>query len=264
MNPDQAADHDRPATARSADHELVDGHAGRVGQLAHDRRGVWRGIRRGGGPLVRFGVLAVGVAALGAAVLWAGIPSPETWSTLVNQAGGWAPILAVLTTAVLALAVVPRPVMAAIAGVLFGPWLGAVVVLTGAWTGAMAAYAVGRWLGRDLILTYSRTTRADQWIVRQGLLGVVVARVLPLAPFGLISYGYGLTGVPARVFGLGTLIGTVPSTVVYANVGAAALSPGSPGFFVSLAAAGTLAAGGLVAGRYARRRQQPASPVTTR
>lgn len=211
-------------------------------------------------PLLKFGVLAVGVAALGAAALWFGWPSPATWSTRVSQAGGWAPIVAVLTAAVLALAVVPRPVMAAVAGVLFGPWLGAVVVLAGAWIGAMAAYTAGRWLGRDLILAYSRITRIDRWIVRQGLLGVIVARLLPLAPFGLISYGFGLTGVPARVFGLGTLIGSVPSTVVYANVGAAALSPGSPGFFISLAAAGTLTAAGLAAGRYARRRRvEPAT-----
>jgi uncharacterized membrane protein YdjX (TVP38/TMEM64 family) len=66
---------------------------------------------------------------------------------------------------------------------------------------------------------------------------VLTLRLLPVAPFGLVSYAFGATGVRLRAYLAGTALGAVPSTVVYATLGAHALSPGSPGFVYSLLAA---------------------------
>lgn len=200
-------------------------------------------------PLLRFAVLVAGVAGLAATVLVVGMPAPDTWAEQVAGPGGWALVWAVGGTVVLAVALVPRAVLAAAGGLLFGPALGAAVVLAGVGVGAVVAFAAGRWLGRDLVLAHRRAAVIDGWLVQQGLLGVIVARLLPVAPFGLVSYGYGLTGVPLSVFWLGTMVGAAPTTVVFANLGAAALSPGTPGFVISLLAAVALAAAGVVVGR---------------
>lgn len=203
-------------------------------------------------PLLRFTVLVLGVAGLAVTVLVVGMPPPDTWAELVAGAGGWAAVWAVAGTVVLAAAMVPRAVLAAAGGLLFGPAVGAAVVLAGVGVGAVVAFAAGRWLGRDLVLAHRRAAVIDRWFVRQGVFGVIVARLLPVAPFGLVSYGYGLSGVPLSVFWLGTMVGAAPSTVVYANLGAAALSPGTPGFVISLLAALALGAAGVTVGHRLR------------
>lgn len=206
-------------------------------------------------PLLRFAVLVLAVACLAVTVLVVGVPAPDDWAESVAHAGGWAPVWAVAGTALLAAALVPRAVLAAAAGLLFGPLVGTAVVLVGVGVGTVVAFTVGRWLGRDLVLAHRRATGIDRWVVQRGLLGVIVARLLPVAPFGLVSYGYGLSGVPLSVFWLGTMVGAAPSTVVYANLGAAAVSPGTPAFVISLLAALALATAGVTVGHRLYRRR---------
>jgi uncharacterized membrane protein YdjX (TVP38/TMEM64 family) len=174
------------------------------------------------------------VAALAAAVIAVGVPKPDTWAASLADVGPWALPWALACTVVLTAALVPRAVLAAAAGLLFGPSVGAAVVLAGVGVGAVAAFAAGRWLGRDLVTAHRRAAAVDAWVVQRGLIGVIVARLLPVAPFGLVSYLYGLSGMRLSVFWLGTMAGAAPSTVVYANLGAAALAPGSPGFAIAL------------------------------
>jgi uncharacterized membrane protein YdjX (TVP38/TMEM64 family) len=207
----------------------------------------------GRSPLLRFAALVAGVAALAAAVIAVGVPKPDTWAASLADVGPWALPWALACTVVLTAALVPRAVLAAAAGLLFGPSVGAAVVLAGVGVGAVAAFAAGRWLGRDLVTAHRRAAAVDAWVVQRGLIGVIVARLLPVAPFGLVSYLYGLSGMRLSVFWLGTMAGAAPSTVVYANLGAAALAPGSPGFAIALTAAVGGGGGGARGGGGRRR-----------
>ena len=55
--------------------------------------------------------------------------------------------------------------------------------------------SAGRWAGRGVLAARAggRLHRLDGWLARRGLLAVVVVRLLPLAPFGLVGYAYGTT-----------------------------------------------------------------------
>jgi uncharacterized membrane protein YdjX (TVP38/TMEM64 family) len=214
-------------------------------------------------PHIRFSLLVFLVGGLAAVVFSSGVPRPEELRTAVATLGLAGPLLAVAGTAMLSAAMVPRTVLAAAGGLLFGPFTGAAYVLIGAAAGALVAFAIGRWLGRDFIATRRRAAGVDRWLGARGFLGVLTLRLLPIAPFGLVSYAFGTTAVSMRAFLAGTALAIVPSTVVYASLGAHALAPGTAGFAWSLAAALALPAVGVCAAAVLGRQRANQDTVST-
>jgi uncharacterized membrane protein YdjX (TVP38/TMEM64 family) len=210
-------------------------------------------------PAVRLALLVVLVAALAGAVVVLGVPAPDRLAAEVSGLGPLGPAVAVVASACLLIALVPRSVLAAGAGLVFGPLNGGLYVLAGAALAALAAFAAGRALGRDFVASRARLTAIDAWLTRRGVVSVALMRILPVAPFGLVSYGFGTTGIRVGSYLLGTALGAAPSTFVYASLGDNALDPGSPGFVVSIAAAGVLAAGSAAAAAFLRRRDRQAA-----
>ena len=100
--------------------------------------------------------------------------------------------------ALLLVALVPRTFITLAAGALFGPLEGAAYALGAALVAAAIGFTVGRLLGREFVAerVRGRLARLDGWFARQSVFGVLTVRLLPLAGFGLVSYGYGTTGCP--------------------------------------------------------------------
>jgi uncharacterized membrane protein YdjX (TVP38/TMEM64 family) len=205
-------------------------------------------------PAVRLALLLVLVSSLAAVVAVLGVPEPDRLAAEVSGLGAAGPVAVVAVSAFALVALVPRSVLAAGAGLVLGPVAGGAYVLAGAALAALMAFAAGRVLGREFVASHARLAAIDAWLTRRGVLSVALLRILPVAPFGLVSYGFGTTGIRVGSYLIGTAIGAAPSTFVYASLGDSALSPGSPGFLVSLAAAALLAAGGGVAAALLRRR----------
>ncbi len=147
---------------------------------------------------------------------------------LVDTARHIGPAVAVAAGAVLLLALVPRTLVSLACGALFGTALGAGCALLAAVAGAGAAFGIGRLLGREFVQARARgrLARADSWLRRRGLLSVLVVRMLPIAPYGLVSYAYGASGTRTHHYFGGTALGAVPSAVTYAAIGAAAGAAG--------------------------------------
>lgn len=145
----------------------------------------------------------------------------------VDQLGPVAPVVAVLGSALLLCALVPRTAISLACGALFGVASGSAWALTAALLAATATYFAGRWAGREMIAARAgaRLGRADAWLAKRGLLAVVVVRLLPIAPFGLVGYGYGASSVKFRHYLLGTAIGSAPSAFSYATIGSAVVAP---------------------------------------
>jgi uncharacterized membrane protein YdjX (TVP38/TMEM64 family) len=165
-----------------------------------------------------FLVAAVGLLALAA---W-NLPVRE-WASQIN------PLVTVPVAALLLSALVPRTAISLAMGALFGTFFGAGLSLAAAVLAAVACFATGSWAGRALLERKAgpRLRAVDGWLARRGLLAVIVVRLLPIAPFGLVSYAYGASSTRFRDFFLGTAIGGLPSSLSYATIGAAAVSPGT-------------------------------------
>ncbi len=181
-------------------------------------------------------LVLVGVAVALIAVAASQLPVRD-WAAQVS------PPVAVAIAAVLLCSLVPRTPISLVAGALFGAYAGAAWAFSAAVIAAAVTFAGGRWAGRDLLAERAgdRLRRLDSWIARRGLVAVVVVRLLPIAPFGLVGYAYGTSSVLFRHYILGTAIGSLPSAISYSVIGAAAVNPGSLTWLTFLpAAAGIL------------------------
>jgi uncharacterized membrane protein YdjX (TVP38/TMEM64 family) len=58
-------------------------------------------------------------------------------------------------------------------------------------------------------------------VEQAGWRGVTILRLIPIVPHSLANYGLGLTRLPLRAYALGSLLGQLPMTVAYVNLGAA-------------------------------------------
>ena len=162
----------------------------------------------------------------------------EAWAT---QGGVRVPVIFIVGYAVATLLLLPKNVMSAAAGFVFGLPVGLALVWVAAMLGAAASFWIGRGLGRDGVqrLAGKHLARLDALVERHGVIAVLVARLVPVVPFTAVNYGSGLTGVGFRPYVLATALGIVPGTVSYVAVGAYGTNPTSWPF---LAAAGGLLA----------------------
>lgn len=161
-------------------------------------------------------VLAVSIEAVG------GVPSRDDIAGWVDHAGPFAAPLFILMYAFSTLFPVPKNLLSVLAGLLFGMWWGLLLVWGAAMLGAVAAFWIGRLLGREAVeqFTGARVAAVDATLARHGLLSVIGVRLIPVLPFTAINYTAGLTGLGLGAYVFGTAIGIVPGTVAFVALGA--------------------------------------------
>lgn len=211
----------------------------------------WRGKDPAAG---RFGLLLLLLAGFGVALLVVPRPNPAHLPHLADQLGGYAPITAIGGGALLLVALVPRTFITLAAGALFGAVEGAAYALGAALLAAAIGFTIGRFLGREFVADRirGRLARLDGWFTRQNVLGVVTVRLLPIAGFGLVSYGYGTTGARVLPFLVGSVVASAPTAFGYAAVGAAVTSPDEVNWFAAAPAGLGLIASAVLLHRWWR------------
>jgi len=112
-----------------------------------------------------------------------------------------------------------------LAGALYGPWWGSLIVFVGACLGAEAAFLLGRtWLrewARRRLSAVPKLQAVEQAVSREGLKLVLLTRLSPAFPFSLLNLAYGLSEVSWRHYSIG-LIGILPGTILFCSLGALA------------------------------------------
>ncbi|MFD7655958.1 TVP38/TMEM64 family protein [Actinosynnema sp. NPDC059797] len=205
--------------------------------------------------LVRLALLAALVALFAVGVATGVTPGVDEVRGWVDAAGPAAPLVFVAVCAAGSSVLVPKPVLSVLGGVVFGPWLGAGVVVAGVTLGALVGFALSRGLGRDAVRpAEGRFARVDRVLERHGFAAVVALRLLPVVPFGLVNYTAGLTGVRVGSFAAGTALGVVPATLVYTATGASLTTMTTGGWLLAGAAVALPALVGFAVFRVRRAR----------
>lgn len=111
-----------------------------------------------------------------------------------------------------------------LAGVLFGPLVGTIVVVISAGVGACVAFFLARVFGQGVVSTllskYAHTLyEYDRKLEERGLATVLFLRLVPLFPFNTLNVTLGLTKVRSRDYIIGTFIGIIPGTFAYVYFG---------------------------------------------
>jgi uncharacterized membrane protein YdjX (TVP38/TMEM64 family) len=206
----------------------------------------------------RFALLLLLLAGFALLLLLAPRPDPAELPRLADSLGGYAPVAAVVGGALLLVALVPRTFVTLAAGAIFGPLEGAAYALGAALLAAALGFAVGRLLGRDFVAerVRGRLARLDGWFARQSVFGVITVRLLPIAGFGLVSYGYGTTGARVLPFLAGSVIASAPTAFGYAAIGAAVSTPGHVNWYAAAPASLGLITSVVIVTRWWRAERQ--------
>ena len=177
-------------------------------------------------PLIGWaGVLA---ALLGLAAVWRfttlgeWIAPSELSARLVELRGSpLAPLVVVVGYAVLGLCMVPLNALILATVMAFGPVLGPAYALLGGVASSGVGYGLGRTLSRRFLQRFARgrIRELSKSLARRGVLAVVTARIVPVAPFTLVNLAAGASGLRPRSFFLGSAIGMVPGIALLTVVG---------------------------------------------
>ena len=137
---------------------------------------------------------------------------------LRQLATGYGPVVAALAFAFALTLAVPLTFLTLVVVVAFGPLAGFANAMVGAQIGAVFSYGLGAMLGRDIVrkLGGMRVNRISQQLAQRGLLAVIAARMVPVAPFAVINMIAGASHIRLRDLLLGSLLGMAPSTIAIA------------------------------------------------
>jgi uncharacterized membrane protein YdjX (TVP38/TMEM64 family) len=90
----------------------------------------------------------------------------------------------------------------------FYSWIGGIL-------GAVLAYHLSNWIARPFIepLAKPYLEKVDQWLQKQGDIGLLLIRFVPLVPYHFINYAAGILRVNIKAFIWTTALGILPFTI---------------------------------------------------
>jgi uncharacterized membrane protein YdjX (TVP38/TMEM64 family) len=130
-----------------------------------------------------------------------------------------APAVFIVIWILVSVFLLPALPVSIVGGLIFGAVWGSVWTTVGANLGAAAAFLIGRYAARDMVAGWVRNNRVlakiDDGVERHGWRMLMITRLVPLFPFNLQNYVYGLTGIRFSTYVLVTLPCMIPGTVAY-------------------------------------------------
>jgi uncharacterized membrane protein YdjX (TVP38/TMEM64 family) len=164
------------------------------------------------------GVLIVGIVAAISHREQFNAAAIEAW---IAQAGAWAALVFMLVYVVATALFLPGSVLTLAGGALFGPVWGTFYNLTGATLGATLAFLIARYLASDWV-KYTAGGRLKKLITgveQEGWRFVAFSRLVPIFPFNLLNYAFGLTRIKFSHYLIATYICMFPGTLAFTYIG---------------------------------------------
>jgi uncharacterized membrane protein YdjX (TVP38/TMEM64 family) len=141
------------------------------------------------------------------------------------QALGWQGVLLYIgfLTVAIVIGPIPSTPVTIAAGAVWGAIPAGIYGATGIFLGSIIAFFIGRTLGRSAVqlltgkVLYLSNHRGEVYL--GGL--VFMMHLIPIMPYELISYGAGISGMPALTYTLTSLLGIIPCTFLLTHMGSA-------------------------------------------
>jgi len=151
------------------------------------------------------------------------IDNPELIKDFVLKAGILAPLAIIfLQFFQTIISIVPSQLTTIVAGFIFGPILGLGYSLIGSFLGSMVVFLLAKKYGKGLALKFFEErdlTHFQHLFKQKKLLTLFLARIAPLFPNDLVSFGAGLTKTKLRNFNLVSTLGFIVQMVILTYFG---------------------------------------------
>jgi len=133
--------------------------------------------------------------------------------------GPWAPAAFVGIWIVACVLLLPGLPIAIVGGLIFGAVWGTVWTTVGGNLGAALAFLIGRYAARDMVEGWVQKNptlrKIDEGVRKQGWRMLMITRLVPIFPFNIQNYVYGLTDIPFRTYVAVTLPCMIPGTIAF-------------------------------------------------
>lgn len=134
-------------------------------------------------------------------------------------------LVTVVGSVVLAL---PGVTFAIFAGILFGPFWGTILCTFAATLGAMLAFLCGRFFLQDSLKPLvSKNALLKKWLFDESgkneLFVLMITRIIPVFPFNLQNFAYGITDIGFFTYSIGTFVFILPGSAIY-TIGSSAIT----------------------------------------
>ena len=191
------------------------------------------------------------IAGLASVTLWAMLNrdqfNPASLDAWLASFGALGPLVYVILFAIGTVVFVPGSLFALAGGVLFGPVWGSVLNLAGATLGASLAFLTARYLAGDWASRKAGGSlkKLVSGVEAEGWRFVAFVRLVPLFPFNLTNYAFGLTRIGFLPYVITSFICMAPGAIAYTWLGYAgreAVAGNSSAIKYGLLALGLLAA----------------------
>lgn len=149
--------------------------------------------------------------------------NPILFKNFIGQYEGYVEILFIAIYTVLTVIGIPGTILTIVGGCLFGVWYGTLISIISATLGALCAFWAARYLFRDSAQRrFSRSKRLTKYqaaVLEQPFYFVLTTRLIPISPFNLVNYLFGLTSINWRDYTFATFIGVIPGSLAYSWIG---------------------------------------------
>ncbi len=137
----------------------------------------------------------------------------------IGSFGTWGPLVFGIIYIIAVVAAVPASALTIAAGALFGTVTGVILVSISATAGAGLAFLISRYLARESVQGWlsknEKLKRLDRMTEEHGAVIVALTRLVPIFPFNLLNYGFGLTRVRFWTYLFWSWLCMLPGTVLY-------------------------------------------------
>lgn len=126
-------------------------------------------------------------------------------------------VFTIVGSSILAL---PGVTFAIVASGLFGPWIGSFYCLIGTTIGAVFSFVLSRYLLKDSIERLVKKDKRLYNIIFQvdsekEMLILMITRLLPIFPFNLQNFAYGITNISIVKYTIGTFLFMIPGIIIF-------------------------------------------------
>ena len=140
----------------------------------------------------------------------------------VGGYGIYAPIVYIACFAILPIFLFPVPILAVVAGAMFGLVWGSVYTIVGAMINSILMFYIARFLGFKSVSNF--IGRSDNFLAKldksvNKFVLILILRLIPLVPYNALNYACGLINVSLKDYAGATFVGIVPATFIMVNLG---------------------------------------------
>lgn len=140
----------------------------------------------------------------------------QNWIYTLGPIG---PIVFVLIYIGATISAIPGTILGVAAGAIFGSILGIILVSISSTIGASICFLIARYFARDSVEKWfsknEKFKRLDELTEEHGPIIIAITRLIPLFPFNLLNYGFGLTRVSFKTYVFWSWLCMLPGSILF-------------------------------------------------